>query len=280
MRSLLHSTALLLSILNPTVLFGAELDVTEITSAEPAGNGEVIHRVTCPWQKGETQIRVLRPEDTAEDERLQVLFVLPVEGGSGTRWGDGLSEIRKLGLHEKHRLLCVTPTFSALPWYADHPTDPMKAQETYLVKAVVPSVDRLYPTTGKFDGRLLLGFSKSGWGAMTLLLRNPDVFGKAAAWDAPLMMDTSGRYGSGPIFGTQENFQKYQVSALLRTHGPKLIGEPRLMHFGYDIFRSDHTRFETLLNELRIPHVYQDGPQRKHHWNSGWVADAVHWLAK
>jgi hypothetical protein len=59
-------------------------------------------------------------------------------------------------------------------------------------------------------GLLLLGFSKSGWGALfSLLLRHPDVFGKAAAWDAPLVMDSPGRHGNGDIFGTPENFEKY-----------------------------------------------------------------------
>ena len=60
-------------------------------------------------------------------------------------------------------------------------------------------------------GRLLLGFSKSGWGAFSLLLRHPDVFGRAAAWDAPLMMNKPGPYGSGDIFGTPENFARYQI---------------------------------------------------------------------
>ena len=30
-----------------------------------------------------------------------------------------------------------------------------------------------------------------------------------------------------------------------------------------------------LLNQLAIPHVYRDGPQRKHDWHSGWVEEAV-----
>ena len=41
-----------------------------------------------------------------------------------------------------------------------------------------------------------------------MLLRHPDVFGKAAAWDAPLMLDRPGRYGSGDVFGTPENFER------------------------------------------------------------------------
>lgn len=277
MRLICFATTLLSAAVQATL---AADDLVHVSSGKALPNGEIVHRVTCPWQGGETSIRVLQPENLRDGEVLRVIYVLPVESGDGTRWGDGLQEIRKLGLHERHRLICVVPTFEKLPWYADHPTDTTIAQETYFLKAVVPAIDRLYPTSGKPDGRLLLGFSKSGWGAVTLLLRNPDVFGKAAAWDAPLMMETSGRYGSGPIFGTQENFRNYEASVLLREFGAKLSGPPRIFHLGYDNFRDHHVRFEALLNELNIPHVHQDGPQRKHHWNSGWIADALGWLVR
>lgn len=255
-------------------------DTIRISDPEHRENGEVVHRVTCPWQSEETLMRVLQPSATAPDEKLRVLFLLPVEAGKGTRWGDGLQEIARRGLHEKHRLLCVAPTFAILPWYADHPTDKAVAQETYLLEAIVPAVDRLFPTSARPADRLLLGFSKSGWGAFSLLLRHPTRFGKAAAWDAPLMMETSGRFGSGPIFGTQDNFRAYQISSLLKVSKSRLGDAPRLFHLGYDNFREDHVRIEALLNELRIPHVYQDGPKRPHHWNSGWVPDAVNWLVR
>jgi len=127
-------------------------------------------------------------------------------------------------------------------------------------------------------GRLLLGFSKSGWGAWTLLLRHPDVFGRAAAWDAPLAMDHCGPFGSGEIFGTQENFEQYEIADLLRAKAGELRGGTRLILNGYGNFRKDHQRIHALLEELRIPHVYRDGPPRKHDWHSGWVSEAVELL--
>jgi len=152
-------------------------------------------------------------------------------------------------------------------------------QESHLLRAVLPFVDRNYPTTGRSDDRLLLGFSKSGWGAFSLVLRHPDQFGKAAAWDAPLMMETSGQYGSGPIFGTQENFELYRISTLLRSRAADLQGRPRLFHLGYGNFRDHHSRLEILLSELNVPHRCKDGPLRTHHWSSGWVPEAVQWLS-
>ena len=39
--------------------------------------------------------------------------------------------------------------------------------------------------------------------------------------------------------------------------------------------REEHVRVHELMSELKIPHVYKDGPQRKHDWHSGWVSEAA-----
>lgn len=251
-----------------------------ISEGEARPGGEVVHRVRSPFQPGETLIRVLRPEPRSPDEKFPLLLVLPVDVQENPRWGNGLQEILRHRIHEQYRLICVAPTFAQLPWYADHPTDPLIRQESYLLKVVLPFVDQHYPTTARGSERLLLGFSKSGWGAFSLLLRHPEQFGKAAAWDAPLMMETSGQYGSGPIFGTPENFQHYRLTTLLRSQAGRLMEPPRLFHLGYGNFREHHTGFEALLCELNIAHGYRHGPPRTHHWSSGWVPEAVQMLCR
>jgi hypothetical protein len=250
-------------------------ELTEVSPGESGSMGEVIHRVRCPWQSGETLVRVLVPPNAEENAHPKVLFVLPVEAGLENRYGDGLAEIHHHALHEKFGLICVAPTFSHLPWYADHPTETNIAQEAYLLKVVVPFIDQQYTPDLKPTDRILLGFSKSGWGAFSLLLRNPSVFGKAVAWDAPLMMDGPGKYGSGPIFATPENFQKYQLTELLRNRQQELGKEKRLFHFGIGNFQKEHEAFEQLLVSLSVPHGYAVGTIRNHHWNSGWVEEAI-----
>ena len=239
-----------------------------------------VHTLRSEYQSGETEIRVLLPQHLEEGKRYPVLYILPVEAGRGTRWGDGLREVQDQGLADRFGLICAAPTFSQLPWYADHPTDPVIRQESYLLHDVVALVDKHYPTLTDAKGRLLLGFSKSGWGAFTLLLRHPDTFGKAVAWDAPLMMDRPGRYGSGPIFGTEENFGRYQVSELLRQKADLFAEDLRLFHFGYGNFRDHHQLAHQGMDDLGIRHVYHDGPQREHAWNSGWLPEAVEMLVE
>lgn len=247
----------------------------KISDATQDKHGFLVHVVQSPRQAGETKIRVLMPLTVTK--KLPVIYVLPVEAGGENRYGNGLLEVQRRGLHKRHNAIFVAPTFSALPWYADHPTDEKLAQESYLLKDVLPFVERSYPVIDQPAGRLLLGFSKSGWGAWSLLLRHPDVFHRAAAWDAPLAMQRFGKYGNRPIFGTQENFEAYRVTDLLRK--TEFGKHHRLILLGRGNFHREHQEIErlhaALPPEQRFPLIDRDGVKRKHDWHSGWVPEAV-----
>ena len=284
----------------------ARAEEATISPGDKSPDGWIMHVVESEYQAKPTEIRVLLPDKFRVNDQLDatkphpVLYVLPVEAGRELKYGDGLAEVKRLDLHNKHSLICVAPTFTHLPWYADHPTDKAIRQETYFVKVVVPFIDRTYqldekhrmdassvriqahadgrgvhPTSVNKESRWLLGFSKSGWGAWSLLARHPDLFGKAAAWDAPLDMPRFDLYGAAQVFGTQEHFESYRVLPAIQKC-PKLKGDaPRLVLTGYDNFRSHHETAHTLLDEGNVPHLYRDGPKLKHTWNSGWVEEAV-----
>ena len=250
------------------------LAAPNISEAIKDRNGFLIHDVESEYQKNRTEIRVLLPDMIEKGIRFPVIYVLPVEAKNENRYGDGLLEIKKLDQHNKRKAIFVAPTFSHLPWYADHPTDSSIRQETYFLKVVVPFVEKTYPAIAEKQGRLLLGFSKSGCGAWSLLLRHPDIFGKAVAWDAPVLLDNFNRYGSGDIYGTPENFEKYRIVKLLE-RAADLGREKRLILLGMGNFREQHEKMHVLLEGKKIPHAYIDGPVRKHDWHSGWVAEGM-----
>lgn len=237
--------------------------------------GVIIHTLRTEFQEKPTEVQVLLPSRLEANKRYPVVYVLPVCPGPSDRYGHGLEEVLKHKLHDKHQAIFVYPTFSALPWYADHPTNPLIRQETYFVKQVVPAIERDYPARTGAAGRYLLGFSKSGYGAFSLLLRHPQSFGKAVAWDAPLMMEQPNRFGMEPIYGTAKNFEKYQVSKLLEAKAGELGRERRLFLTGHAGFRDHHERAHQLMTRLKVPHEYREGPARKHDWHSGWVVEAV-----
>ncbi len=234
--------------------------------------------ISSRYQAKPNVLRVLRPDGVDDDASLDVLFVLPVEPGEGTKWGDGIEAIRAMDLHNKLGLLVVMPTFNNVPWYADHPTQPQMWQESYMVKAVVPAVDQLYPAKNR--KRLLLGFSKSGWGAGSLMARYPQTVDAAAAWDAPPMVDRIQRFEMAKVFNNQKTFARYELSRSLRSNARILRKKTRIAILGFDAFQDHTQRMHGLLDQLRIPHHYADGPKRRHHWESGWIGEAATQLVK
>ena len=268
---------MILSLVVPGLLSAKEPPpLVKVSKARPNPRGILVHSVQSPYEKGTTEIHVLLPRKATRPSRLRVVYVLPVEAGNGQRWGDAMAEVLKHDLHNRHGIACVYPTFSHLPWYTDHPDDPTIRQEEYFLKVVVPFVEKTYPVEKAAGGRLLVGFSKSGWGAWSLLLRHPTTFARAAAWDAPLMTTQPNRYGMGPIFGTQENFERYQITRLLDQRRQLLKGDPpRLILTGYGNFHDQHKQAHSLLKKLEISHTYRDGPRKKHAWGSGWLSEAV-----
>lgn len=240
----------------------------------------VTHSVQSPYQAGETAIHVLLPDHHPPKGLHRILYVLPVEPGDANKCGDALAEIRKDDIPNRLGVICVKPTFSHAPWYANHPTDPVIRQERHFLEVVLPFVDQTYGECLESPRRLLLGFSKSGWGAFSLLLRHPDLFDKACAFDAPLAWESPTRYGMAEIFGTQDNFNKYCVVDLLKDRVSELSQTPRLALYGYSDFRGQHQFLHYYMMKLNIPHDYEDGPERDHTWDSGWLPKACEFLSR
>jgi hypothetical protein len=245
-----------------------------------------VYWVDSGHQQGPNAIEILLPDDFDTQRPYHVLYVLPVEPGIGGRYGDGLQEVRRTNAHNRFGLICVQPAFDTWPWYADHATDATRRHESYIMEAVVPLVEERYPTLGASEGRLLLGFSKSGWGACTLLLRHPDLFGYAVSWDAPLMLDDWVPEWEMPAqFGTRENYQRYRPAALFETVAPHFRDRTRLAllgecHFGAEPYGAFRARHHTAwaheeMTRLGIQHVFDDQLHGAHHWGSGWVSVAI-----
>ena len=262
------------------------LSIHPVLSQE-SGHEIMSYRVASPFQSDATTIRVLTPDHMDITKEYQVLYVLPVIENDNRRFGDGLLEIQKYDYHNIHQLICVAPEFSSPPWFADHATNREKQDESHLLKTIIPFIDGKLPTLKSAEGRLLIGFSKSGWGALTLLLRNPETFGKAVGWDIGIRLDTGDlepskiKERTKRDFGTKENFENYRLSTLLREKGSQLGTEARLFYYNVEGKRGyGGAKIHQLMVELGIPHRYLYEPKRAHRWDSGWIPEAVTFLVE
>jgi hypothetical protein len=236
----------------------------------------ITHMLESPHQTGPVPVEILTPDTLESGRSYPVLYILPVAPGVASRWGSGIQEAAKGDVANLYGVICVAPAFAATPWFADHPTDPALRQESHFIKAVIPWVEANYPAERARAGRLLLGFSKSGYGAVMLLLRHPDLFERAVAWDAPLGKTAPDQFKMIEVFGTAEHFAAYSIPGLLGQRAAVLKGGPPRIYLMPDR-EGDHKMddVKAQLERLEIPHGVEYTTGLEHRWDSGWVPRAA-----
>jgi len=242
-------------------------------------NGVKYYPVTSVYQGSQPQIvRVLEPTHPAPGKPHRILYVLPVDTGVdrlSSRWGDGLEELRLLDVPNRFNMTLIAPSFNYEPWYVDSDQDPARRMESYIVHDLVPFGDTF--AKGGAPQRYLIGFSKSGTGALILILRNPQVFNGAAVWDSPAQMNSLSRFpGLSLSFGTQANLDRYNIPALVRDDGKSFGSRERLWISGDQaVFTKEMIQLHHQLMAASIPHIWEHSGARMHNWHSGWLNEAA-----
>ena len=247
-------------------------------------HGIAYYPVRSAYQGYRQQIvRVLRPTHPRPGLEPSTVYVLPVDPGVDTlssKWSDGIEQLRLLDAPNRFNMTLIAPSFAYVPWYSDHQRDPRRRMESFIVRDLVPFADKLSPS-GQLRHRYIIGFSKSGYGALTLILRHPDIFEAAAAWDFPAGMDNFSTFPDLSMnVADQANFNLYRISPLVAAHIPEFQNKDRLWISGdQGIFTPDMFKLHNQLTALSIPHTWVPGGYRHHDWSSGWLEGAVEYLA-
>ena len=240
-------------------------------------NGVKYYPVTSVYQGSQQIIRVLEPTSPPPGTSRRLLYVLPVDSGVDTlssTYSDGLEELRLLNVPNLFNITLIAPSFGYVPWYGDNVLD-AKRMESFVVDDLVPFGDTFAP--GPVPQRYLIGFSKSGNGALFLILRHPGVFNAAAAWDSPTQEnDISQDLGLGINFGTQANFSSYVIPALVSSNASPFQQQNRIWISGDQAnYTGEMQSLDSELTAALIPHTFVQGGTRAHSWNSGWLFGAV-----
>jgi hypothetical protein len=110
-----------------------------------------------------------------------------------------------------------------------------------------------------------------------LILRHPNVFSAAAAWDAPAQFtDMSAFPGMAENFGTEQNFDRYEIPTLVIKNGEALRSRNRVWISGDESAWTLHMiQLHDQLVQAEIPHTWVQSGPRIHSWYSGWLEGAV-----
>ncbi len=240
-------------------------------------SGAKVYDVT--WGESGLQpfaVRVLTPQDPSANYPHSFLYDLPVEPGiAQSTYGSGLDELGKLDVQDQYDATIIEPIFPSGPWYADNPNDATINYETFMADILPQWVADNFSTTGT-EKNLLVGFSKSGLGALDLELKHPSVYSAVAAFDFPADMTSYDDYGAANIYGTQANFeQNYELSNILGGLKAPFTAQDRILISEGPVFQSQVADFDTLLSSQGVMHTTLDQVSDAHTWSGGWLSGAI-----
>lgn len=266
-----------------TATASLSITVSDVVVSQTGSSGGVTtYSVTAginnTGSAGPQNMRVLQPTAPAAGRPHGFLWMLPVEPGQGTSFGDSMATALALGIHNTYNLTCIQPGFPVDPWYADNVSDTHTQQETFMIDMTNWAKANL-ASTG-VEKHYLIGFSKSGFGGQLLFLKHQDVFQAVATWDNATDYATLAQYDGGPVFGTQGNLDNNKL------YNPNLAtwkaegntGSVNRIWLGAGINLVQATAdYDARLTSDGILHTYSYVAADSHNWapTPGWVAPAV-----
>ncbi len=224
-------------------------------------------------------VRVLTPQRPSTNYQHSFLYDLQVEPGlAQSTYGSGLDELEKLDVEDQYNATIIEPIFPIDSWYADNPNDPTINYETFVADILPQWVDSNFSATGT-EKNLLVGLSKSGYGALDLEFKHPSVFSAVAAFDFPGDMSSYDEFGSSSAndYGTQANFQdNYEMNAsFIDAHATPFTTQDRILISEGPVFQSQVADFDSLLTSQGVMHTTLNQTNDAHTWSSGWLSGAI-----
>ncbi len=222
--------------------------------------------------------RVVLPQgyDTKEEasRRYPVIYLLHGLTGNFANWTDRtkLSEYAAA-----FKLIVVTPD-GENGWYTDSLSKPNDRYESYIIKELIPEVDRKYRTLSRREHRAIAGLSMGGYGAVKFGLKYPELFRLAGSFSGAVgaasiteaqFPGAVGKTIDG-IFGPvgSDTRRSNDLFDMVRSMTPELMKAIPFLYIdcGTEDFLFQNNRdFIALLVEKGVPHEYRQLPGA-HNW--------------
>jgi putative tributyrin esterase len=116
--------------------------------------------------------RVILPSSVAPAKKLPVVYLLHGGGGGFRDWSN-FSDVARF---VESGLILVMPE-GASSYYVNAVDPPQDRFEDYIVRDLIADVETRFPAASGRANRAIVGLSMGGFGAVTLALRHPEVFG-------------------------------------------------------------------------------------------------------
>mgnify|MGYP007123661535 CR=1 FL=1 len=211
-------------------------------------------KILSEFQEDSTLIRTIRT-GLLEDSMVNIIFILPVE--------------RQIDLNFiKNNVIFIQPEFCRIPWYVNHPTNYKVGQLNYLNEVIKNITSRYNHYNHK---TYLLGFSKSGWGSMSLLLNPQNNIDGIFIWDAPLTTNYNIKWDMDEVFENDKYFNEFYYLPNKLTVNHEILDGKSIVIGGYDLFRNQSLVFIEKMKLYGVNFIHLDTLNYHHKWNKDWI---------
>lgn len=175
------------------------------------------------------------------------------------------------------KVIIVTPE-GENGWYTDNLSKEKENYDSYIIKELIPEIDRRYRTLSRRDQRAIAGLSMGGYGAIKFGLKYSDMFVLAGSFSGALGVATitekkfPGAVGKtvDAIFGPEgsEIRKANDPFDIIRRATPEKIKTFPFLYIDCgtgDYLFQNNREFVQLLLEKNVPHEYRQLPGA-HNW--------------
>src|SRR5437588_1089944 len=162
----------IIMLFSPTYPLASASGSVPIVSVETIQLQSKLVNATLPYN-------VILPADyrTSKTTRYPVLYLLH---GLGGHYSDWLTRTNVADYAAQYRMIVVMPEGND-SWYVDGAAGVNDKYESYILKELMPDVDKRYRTIQTRYGRAIAGLSMGGYGAIKYGLKYPSTFGFAGS---------------------------------------------------------------------------------------------------
>ncbi len=215
---------------------------------------------------------IVLPADyaSAKNRRYPTLYLLHGLTGAYTNWQTNT----RLLAYAVHYPLIIVLVEGGNSWYTNAATPPEDRYEDYVLKDLIPDVDKNFRTHADRKHRAMAGLSMGGYGAMKFALRSPETFIFAGSFSGafgitrdPKSQKMYAKFGLHKVFGPLDVAFKSENDISILAAKSKAASLPYLYFDcgAEDPFLEQNRDFDKLLNIRKIAHEFHELPGN-HNW--------------
>ncbi|MEO6052330.1 MAG: alpha/beta hydrolase family protein [Pyrinomonadaceae bacterium] len=203
-----------------------------------------------------------------ETPPFPVVYLLHGLTGHHTNWID---KTKLVDSASKHNFIIVTPEGDN-GWYTDSVSTPNDRYESYIIKELIPEIDKTFRTAADRDHRMIAGLSMGGYGSLKFGMKYPEMFSLIGSFSGALgaasfSEKNAGLIGKGidAIYGPDDSDTR-KANDIFKLVRDLTADRQKSLPFIYqscgteDFLIQNNRDFLSLLNEKKIPHEYREHP--------------------